>query len=113
EQLGQGGSGTGMKAPSGFGQSNAPCRTNEQRHADARLQYANGLAHRRGRHAELVRGFAEASVPRDAEECLDPVERTLPDCEALLHTPTTLSPIVARDKRPYIRLADQDQRRSP
>src|SRR5438128_4018904 len=90
-----------MKAFTCLGQSNAPRRTNEERDADARLQYANGLAHRGARHAELVRSFAEASVPRDAEECLDPIERTLPDCEALLHSPTTLSPIVGHDKQSY------------
>jgi hypothetical protein len=35
----------------------------------------------------------------NAEECLHAVERTLPDCEVLLHGPSTLSRIVTQRKR--------------
>ena len=48
---------------------------------------------------------AETAVLGDAQERLHVVERTLPDCEVLLHSSSTLSRIVARGKQPYIRLA--------
>ncbi|MGO9398635.1 MAG: hypothetical protein ACLP19_12475, partial [Xanthobacteraceae bacterium] len=40
---------------------------------------------------------------------LHAVQRALPDCEVLLHSPSTLSPIVARRKWLYIRVANQEQ----
>jgi hypothetical protein len=42
----------------------------------------------------------------DAEERFDAVERAMPDCEVLLHSPSTLSRIVAGGKRPYIQAAN-------
>ena len=41
-------------------------------------------------------GATETPVLGDAEEGLDTIERALPDCEVLLHGPSTLSRIVAR-----------------
>jgi hypothetical protein len=38
----------------------------------------------------------------NAQERLHAVERALPDCEVLLHAPSTLSRIVVRRKRSYI-----------
>ena len=66
-----------------------------------------------GRDREEVRKIAEADVLHaspfseganwtltgDAEERLDAVDRAAPDCEALLHSSSTLSWIVARGKR--------------
>jgi hypothetical protein len=41
-------------------------------------------------------------VAGNAQEGLNTVERTPPDCEALLHGPSTLSPVVAEAKLRYI-----------
>jgi hypothetical protein len=41
---------------------------------------------------------------------LQAVERILPDCEVLLHSPSILLRIVAQGKRPYITLANQEHR---
>jgi hypothetical protein len=41
-------------------------------------------------------------VLRNAQERLHAVERAFPDCEVLLHDPSTLSRIVACEKRSYI-----------
>src|ERR1700738_2965905 len=45
----------------------------------------------------------QALAPARAEERLDAVERALPDCEVLLHGPSTLSRIVARGEQAHIR----------
>src|SRR6202008_3574834 len=60
------------------------------------------LADRRWRDAEFRGRAAKAAVPGNAQERLHAVERALPDCEVLLHTPSRLSRIVARGKRPNI-----------
>src|SRR6185437_12271780 len=67
-----------------------------------RLERAYGLADGRWGHPEFGGGPAKAAELGDAEERLDAVERTLPDCEVLLHAPSRLSPIVGAGKRPYI-----------
>src|SRR6185312_14559524 len=86
----------------GLGQSDTACRAHEERHAHARLEYAHRLAHRRWRHPEFCRRFAKTAVPGNAQERLDAVERTLSNCEVLLHASSTLSRIVVRRKRLYI-----------
>ncbi len=43
----------------------------EQAHADARLQRRHGVAQRRGRHAQLHGGSAEAAPPRHRQHCLE------------------------------------------
>jgi hypothetical protein len=44
----------------------------------------------------------------NAQERLHAVERAFPHCEVLLHSPSTLSRIVARRKRLYMRIANQE-----
>ena len=83
------------EAFAGLGQADAARRADEQRRADARLERAHRLADRRWRHAEIGGRAAEAAVLGDAQECLDAVERAVPDCEVLLHNLSTLSRIVA------------------
>lgn len=39
---------------------------------------------------EYRRRFAKGAALRNAEERLHAIERTLPDCEVLLHSPSTL-----------------------
>src|SRR6476646_241821 len=101
-----------MKALPGLCQSNAARRSNKKRHANTRLQRANGLTHRRGGYAEIAGSFAETSMPRDAEKYLNAVQGALPHCEVLLHTPSTLSRIAARRKWSYFSIAMQQQRRA-
>src|SRR5215469_4334716 len=50
---------------------------------------------------------ASNSVLGNTQEHFHAVERALPDCEVLLHSPSILWWIVARRKRPYIRLANR------
>ena len=82
----------------------AACRADEKRRADARLKSAYRLAHRRRRNPELRCRSAKAALLGDAQERFHTVERAMPDCEALLHGLSTLSPIVPRGKPPYIGL---------
>src|SRR5262249_50053198 len=81
------------------GQADAARRPDEERRTDARLERAHRLAHRRRSHAELRGRSAKAAVLGDAQERLHAIERAAPDCEALLHTPSILSRIVARGKQ--------------
>src|SRR5207249_2027015 len=67
-----------------------------------RAQGSDRLADRRRRHAEFVSCAAKAAVLGDGQERFHAVERALPDCEVLLHSPSTLTRIVARWKRSYI-----------
>jgi hypothetical protein len=73
-----------------------------ERCADARLKCAYRLADRRRGHPELSGRSTKIAVLGNVEERLHAVERALPDCEVLLHTPSILSRIVARGKRLYI-----------
>src|SRR5690349_18791640 len=98
------------EAFAGLGQADTARCANEQRRADARLKCAYRLAHGRWGHAEFCSCFAKTAVLRNAQEHLHAVERTLPDCEVLLHGPSTLSRIVARGKRAYIRAASREHR---
>src|SRR6202035_3147765 len=86
----------------GFGQADTARGADEQRRADPRLKGADRLADRRRGYPELSRRLAETAVLGNAEERLHAVERALPDCEVLLHGPTTLSRVVAHGKRSYI-----------
>ena len=83
----------------GFGHADTARGADEQHCADARLECAYHLANSRWRHPELRGCSAETAVPGNAQERLHAVERTLPDCEVLLHSPPTLSRIVAQGKR--------------
>jgi hypothetical protein len=83
----------------GFGHADTARGADEQHCADARLECAYRLANSRWRHPELRGCSAETAVPGNAQERLHAVERTLPDCEVLLHSPPTLSRIVAQGKR--------------
>src|SRR5262249_41061249 len=87
----------------GFGQADTARRADEERCTDARLK----RTYRRRRYPEPSGRAAEIAVMGDAQERLHAVERTLPDCEVLLHSSSTLSRIVARGKQPYIRLANR------
>src|SRR4029077_17606668 len=94
-----------------FRQTDAARCAYEQRRADARLERAHGLADRRWRHAEFGGRAAKAPMPGDTQDRLHAVERTVPDCEVLLHNPSTLSRIVGSGKRAYISFASQQARR--
>src|SRR6204780_193264 len=95
----------------GFGQADTARGADEERCSYPRLEGADRLADRRRGYPELRGRLAETAVLGDAEERLHAVERALPDCEVLLHGPTTLSWIVAHGKRSYIRVANRTQRR--
>src|SRR5258705_13902499 len=84
------------EAFAGLGQADTARCAYEERNADARLKCAYRLAHGRWSHAEFRSRFAKTAVPGNAQERLHGVERTLPDCEVLLHSPSTLSRMVAR-----------------
>src|SRR5262249_53756893 len=86
------------KSFTGFGQADTARRADEERCTDARLKRTYRLADRRRRHPEPSGRAAETAVLGDAQERLHAVERTLPDCEVLLHSSSTLSRIVARGK---------------
>src|SRR6516162_268730 len=86
----------------GFGQTDAARRADEERCADARFECAHRLADSRWGHPKFGGGAPKTVVLGNAQERLHAIERTLPDCEVLLHSPSTLSRIVARGKRPYI-----------
>jgi len=86
----------------GFGQSDTARGAYEERCADARLECPYRLADRRWRHPELRGCSAETAVLGNAQERLHAIERALPDCEVLLHGPSTLSRLIARGKWPYI-----------
>src|SRR5258708_4954767 len=90
------------EAFAGFGKTDAARRADERHCADAPLECAYRLTNSRWRHPELRGCSAETAVLGNAQERLHAVERTLPDCEVLLHTLSILSRIVARGKRPYI-----------
>src|SRR5262249_17786395 len=70
-----------------LGQSDAARRTNEERRADPRLECAYRLADRRWSDSERRRRSAKTAVLGNAQEGLDAIERALPDCKALLHSP--------------------------
>ena len=93
---------TRPKSFAGLSEADTARGANEKCRADARLEGADRLADRRRRNPEFRRRFAKAAVLGNAEERLDAVERALPDCEVLLHGPSTLSRIVDRGKRSYI-----------
>ena len=78
----------------------------EERCADARLERAHRLADRRWSHPEFRSRSAKTAVLSNAQERLYAVERARPDCAVLLHTLPTLSRIVARGKRSYVRSED-------
>src|SRR5262249_919957 len=67
----------------------------------------------RWRHPELRGCSAETAVLGKAQKHLHAVERTLPDCEVMLHSPSTLSRIVARGKRSYVANQERGRRREP
>ena len=95
------------EALAGLGQADAAGGANEQRRPEPRFQRPHRLTDGRRRDAELPRRAAKTAAPGDAQERLHAVERALPDCEVLLHTSSTLSPIVAGGKRSYIWLANR------
>jgi len=84
----------------GLGQADAARGAREQRSAQARLQRAHRLAHRRGADPERGRRLAEAALPGHGQEDLDAVQRALPHREVPLHASSRLSPLVARRWRP-------------
>ena len=94
-----------------FGQADTARCAYEERCTDARLKRTHRLADRRWSHPEFRGRSAKTAVLGNAQERLHAVERALPYCEVLLHSPSTLSRIVARGKRPYMRLANQESRR--
>ena len=87
------------EALAGLGQADAARGADEKRRADARLERPHRLTDGRRRDAEFRRRSAKTAVLGNAQERLDAVERALPDCEVLLHNPSTLSRIVDRGKR--------------
>src|SRR4029077_15080767 len=95
----------------GFGQPDAASRANKERRADARLERTYGLADRRWGNPEFRGCSSKTAVLGNAQKRLHAVERALPDCEVLLHSPSMLSRIVARGKQSYIRLANRESRR--
>src|SRR5262249_16608823 len=95
----------------GLGQPDTAGRADEERRADPRLECAHRLADRRWGHGELGSRSPKTAMLRNAEERFDAVERALPHCEVLLHSPSTLQRIGARWKQSYIRLADRERRR--
>ena len=94
----------------GFAQANTARRADEKCCAHPRLKSPYRLADRRWCHPELRGRFAKTAVIGNAQERLHAIERTLPDCEVLLHNPSTLSRIVTHGKRPYTLVANQDHR---
>src|SRR4051812_45940234 len=102
DELFEGGLCAREESPPGFGQADAARRADEERNADARLECAHCLTDGRWRHSELRGCSAKAAVLGDAQERPHAVECTLPHCEVLLHSPSTLSRIVTRGKRAYI-----------
>ena len=108
DELLEGGLGARQKSLAGFGQADAARRADEERRADARLKRAYRLADRRRSHPEFRGRSAKIAVLGDAQERLHAVERAFPDCEVLLHSPSTLSRIVARRKRSYMWIANQE-----
>jgi hypothetical protein len=72
----------------GLGQADAARRAYEERCAEAHLKRSHRLAHCRRRHPEFRGRFAKVAASGDAEESLHAVERALPDCEVLLHSPS-------------------------
>ena len=81
-----------------FRKTDATRRARKERRADAGLERAHGLANRRWRHAEFCGRSAKAPMVGNTQKRLDTVERAVPHCEVLLHSPSTLSRIVAREK---------------
>jgi hypothetical protein len=94
----EGGLCTRQEAFAGLGQADAARRAYEERGADARLECAYRLTDRRWSHPEIRGRPAKIAVLGNAQERLHAIERALPDCEVLLHSPSTLSRIVHRGK---------------
>src|SRR5262249_25343860 len=92
----------GQGSLTGFSQADTTRCAYEERRAETRLKGAYRLADRRWSHPEFRGCLAKTAVLRNAEEGLHAVERTLPDCEVLLHGSSTLSPIGDRGKQPHI-----------
>ena len=110
DELFEGGLRARNESLAGFRQADAARRAEEERRADAGLECTYRLADGRWGHPELRGCLAETAMLGNAQERLHAVERTLPNCEVPLHSSSTLSRIVARGKRPYIRLANQGHR---
>ena len=87
-----------QKTLTGFGQPYAARRPREQGNAQAHFQRPYRLAHRRRRHAEIGRSSAEAAALGDADEGLDPIERTALNCIALLHGSYRLSRFIKQSQ---------------
>jgi len=87
-----------MRSLAGFAQADTARRANEECCAEACLKRAYRLADRRWCYPELRGRFAKTAVMGNAQERLYAVQRALPDREALLHSPSTLSRIVAHRK---------------
>src|SRR5262249_21674244 len=85
-----------------FSQADTTRCAYEERRADTRLKGAYCLADRRWSPPEFRGCPAKTAVLSNTEEGLHAVERTLPDCEVLLHGSSTLSPIGDRGKQPHI-----------
>src|SRR5581483_9299297 len=109
DKLLEGRLGPRQEALAGLRQADAARRADEQRRAEPCLKGADRLADRGRRYTEFGGGAAKAAMLRDAEERLDAVERALSDCEVLLHSPSILSPIVRRWKRPYVSGRDPER----
>src|SRR5262249_49877917 len=88
-----------QKSCTSFGQPDTARCAHEECCADARLKGAHRLTDGRRGHPKLSSRSAETAVLSNAQERLDAVERALPDCEVLLHSPSTLSRLVAHEKR--------------
>src|SRR5215467_3207835 len=104
DELLEGGLCARKESLAGFGQADTAGRADEEQCTDAPLECAYRLTDRRWRHPELRGRPAKTPVLGNAQERLHTVERALPDCEVLLHSPSTLWRIVERGKRLTCRL---------
>src|SRR4029077_20021875 len=98
----EGGFGARNESFAGFGKTDTARCADEEGCADSRFQRAYRLADRRWRYPEVRGRFAEIPVLGNTQERDHAVERALPDCEVLLHSPSTLSWIVSLGKRSYV-----------
>ncbi len=75
DELLEGGRWRAKKSFAGLGQADAARRAYEECRADAGLECAYGLAHRRRRHPEFRGGPPKTAMLGNARERLDAVER--------------------------------------
>ena len=63
-----------------------------------------------GANAMTIFGMPIVEVA-DTTRTRSMLERAVPDCEVLLHTSSTLSRIIAREKRPYLTANEREELR--